>query len=87
MHPAVIGKALADFLHHGDLPADRTTVLQGGYGIARYTRRYLRAHRPAQIVNGAYQYGAIGRTSATRSAWRRRSGTASARRPASRGTR
>ena len=60
VHPAVIGKALAAFLHHGDLPADRTTILQGGYGIARYTRRYLRAHRPAQIINGAYQYGAIG---------------------------
>lgn len=60
VHPAVIGKELADFLHHGDLPADRTTILQGGYGIARYTRRYLRAYRPGQIINGAYQYGAIG---------------------------
>jgi thiamine pyrophosphate-dependent acetolactate synthase large subunit-like protein len=60
VHPAVIGKELADFLHHGDLPADRTTILQGGYGIARYTRRYLRSFRPGQIVNGAYQYGAIG---------------------------
>ena len=60
VHPAVIGKELADFLHHGDLPRDRTTILQGGYGIARYTRRYLRAFRPGQIVNGAYQYGAIG---------------------------
>ncbi len=60
VHPAVIGKELADFLHHGDLPPDRTTILQGGYGIARYTRRYLRAFRPGQIVNGAYQYGAIG---------------------------
>ena len=60
MHPAVIGKELADFLHHGDLPPDRTTILQGGYGIARHTRRYLRAFRPGQIVNGAYQYGSIG---------------------------
>ena len=60
VHPAVIGKELADFLHHGDLPRDRTTILQGGYGIARYTRRYLRAFRPGQIVNGAYQYGSIG---------------------------
>ncbi len=60
VHPAVIARELAQFLHHGNLPADRTTILQGGYGIARYTRRYLRAHRPAQIVNGAYQYGAIG---------------------------
>ena len=60
VHPAVIGKELADFLHAGNLPPDRTTILQGGYGIARYTRRYLRAFRPGQIVNGAYQYGAIG---------------------------
>ena len=59
VHPSVIGKELADFVH-GSLPRDRTTIVQGGYGIARYTRRYLRAHRPAQIMNGAYQYGAIG---------------------------
>ena len=60
VHPAVIGKELASFLYDGSLPGDRTTVLQGGYGIARYTRRYLKAFRPGQIVNGAYQYGAIG---------------------------
>ena len=60
VHPAVIGKELADFVHRGDLPKDRTTIMQGGYGIARYTRRYLRAYRPGQIINGAYQYGAIG---------------------------
>ena len=34
--------------------------MSGGYGIARATRRYLRAYRPGQILNGAYQYGAIG---------------------------
>ena len=60
VHPAVIGKELADFLQSGSLPRDRTTIAQGGYGIARYTRRYLRAFRPGQIMNGAYQYGAIG---------------------------
>ncbi len=60
VHPAVIGKELADFVHGGALPPDRTTIVQGGYGIARYTRRYLRAFRPGQIMNGAYQYGAIG---------------------------
>jgi|TARA_B100001123_G_scaffold432376_2_gene555335 thiamine pyrophosphate-dependent acetolactate synthase large subunit-like protein len=59
VHPAVIGKELADFVD-GTLPGDRTTIVQGGYGIARYTRRYLRSYRPAQIMNGAYQYGAIG---------------------------
>jgi thiamine pyrophosphate-dependent acetolactate synthase large subunit-like protein len=60
VHPAVIGKELADFIYNGALPKDRTTIMQGGYGIARYTRRYLRASRPGQIINGAYQYGAIG---------------------------
>ena len=59
VHPAVIGKELADFVD-GTLPGDRTTIVQGGYGIASYTRRYLRSYRPAQIMNGAYQYGAIG---------------------------
>ena len=60
VHPAVVGKELADFLYRGDLPKDRTTVVQGGYGVARYTRRYLRGFRPGQVINGAYQYGAIG---------------------------
>lgn len=60
VHPAVIGRELADFLYNGNLPKERTTVIQGGYGIARYTRRYLRAFRPGQLINGAYQYGAIG---------------------------
>jgi thiamine pyrophosphate-dependent acetolactate synthase large subunit-like protein len=60
VHPSVIGQELADFLHRGGLPPDRTTIVQGGYGIARYTRRYVRAFRPGQIMNGAYQYGAIG---------------------------
>ena len=60
VHPAVIGRELNDFLQAGGLPRDRTTIVQGGYGIARYTRRYLRAFRPGQIMNGAYQYGAIG---------------------------
>lgn len=60
VHPSVIGKELADFVHQGSLPPDQTTIVQGGYGIARYTRRYLRSFRPGQIMNGAYQYGAIG---------------------------
>ena len=60
IHPAVIGKHLQDFLYNGDIAPDQTTVVSGGYGIGRYTRRYLRAHRPGQICNGAYQYGAIG---------------------------
>ncbi len=39
---------------------EAVTVASGGYGIARYTRRWLRGYRPGQIMNGAYQYGAIG---------------------------
>jgi acetolactate synthase I/II/III large subunit len=60
VHPAVIAKELSDFLYRGDIPKDQTTVVSGGYGIARYTRRFLRGYRPGQIMNGAYQYGAIG---------------------------
>ena len=60
IHPAVIGKELNNFLYNGDIAPDETTVVSGGYGIGRYTRRYLRAFRPGQICNGAYQYGAIG---------------------------
>ena len=60
VHPAVIAKELEDLLYRGDVPKDRTTVVSGGYGIARYVRRRLRAYRPGQICNGAYQYGAIG---------------------------
>ena len=60
VHPAVIAKELSDFLYRGDIPREQTTVVSGGYGIARYTRRWLRGYRPGQIMNGAYQYGAIG---------------------------
>jgi thiamine pyrophosphate-dependent acetolactate synthase large subunit-like protein len=60
VHPAVIGHDLAQFLYHGSLAKEQTTFVSGGYGIARYTRRYMRAYRTGQICNGAYQYGAIG---------------------------
>ena len=60
VHPAVIAHELADFLYHGKIPRDETTIASGGYGIARYTRREFRGYRPGQIMNGAYQYGAIG---------------------------
>ena len=60
VHPAVIAKELGDFLYRGDIPKEQTTVASGGFGIARYVRRQLRAYRPGQIMNGAYQYGAIG---------------------------
>lgn len=60
VHPAVIAKELADFMYNGKLPKEQTTFVAGGYGIARYVRRRLRGYRPGQILNGAYQYGAIG---------------------------
>lgn len=60
VHPAVIAKELADFMYRGKLPKEQTTFVSGGYGIARYVRRWLRGYRPGQILNGAYQYGAIG---------------------------
>ena len=60
VHPAIIAKELADFMYNGKLPKEQTTFVAGGYGIARYVRRRLRGYRPGQILNGAYQYGAIG---------------------------
>jgi thiamine pyrophosphate-dependent acetolactate synthase large subunit-like protein len=60
VHPAVIAKELTDFMYRGKLPKEQTTFVAGGYGIARYVRRWLRGYRPGQILNGAYQYGAIG---------------------------
>ena len=60
VHPAVIAKGIDDLLYQGDIPKEQTTVISGGYGIARYTRRRIRAYRPGQVCNGAYQYGAIG---------------------------
>jgi len=60
VHPAVIATELGEFLYGGKIPREETTIASGGYGIARYTRRALRGYRPGQIMNGAYQYGAIG---------------------------
>ena len=60
VHPAVIAKEVTDFMYHSKLPKEQTTYVSGGYGIARYMRRWVRGYRPGQILNGAYQYGAIG---------------------------
>ncbi|MCI0487570.1 MAG: thiamine pyrophosphate-binding protein [Blastocatellia bacterium] len=60
VHPAVIARELSDFMYRGRVPKEQTTFVSGGYGIARYVRRWLRGYRPGQILNGAYQYGAIG---------------------------
>ena len=60
VHPAVIAYELGEFLYRGKLAKEQSTVVAGGYGIARYVRRCLEAHRPGQVINGAYQFGAIG---------------------------
>jgi thiamine pyrophosphate-dependent acetolactate synthase large subunit-like protein len=60
VHPAVIATELHNFLYKGDIPKEQVTIASGGFGIGRYTRRRLRAFRPGQICNGAYQYGSIG---------------------------
>jgi thiamine pyrophosphate-dependent acetolactate synthase large subunit-like protein len=60
VHPAVIAHELADFLYNSKIPREQTSIVSGGYGLARYVRRELRGYRPGQIMNGAYQYGAIG---------------------------
>src|SRR5262249_171430 len=49
VHPAVIAKELSDFMYRGKLPKEQTTFVSGGYGIARYVRRWLRGYRPGQI--------------------------------------
>lgn len=60
IHPAVIARGISDFLYKGELPPDQTTVVGGGFGIARFTRRFVQANRPGQVLNGPYQYAAIG---------------------------
>ena len=60
IHPACIAKGMADFLYNGDIPREQTTFVQGGWTGSHWTRRYMRAYRPGQIVNGPYQYYAIG---------------------------
>jgi acetolactate synthase-1/2/3 large subunit len=54
VHPTAIGKAIGDFLYKGNIPRDQFTFVSGGFGIARFTRQYLRAYRPGQILNGPY---------------------------------
>ncbi len=60
VHPAIIAKEIGDFLYKGDIDRDSVTTVSGGFGIGKWTRRTLRAYRPGQICNGAYQYGSIG---------------------------
>ena len=60
VHPAVIARDLAHFVYNGKIAKEDTTIVSGGFGLARYVRRRLRGYRPRQIFNGAYQFGAIG---------------------------
>lgn len=60
IHPAVIAREIDNFLHKGDLERDQVTCVSGGFGIGKWTRRVLKAYRPGQVCNGAYQYGSIG---------------------------
>jgi thiamine pyrophosphate-dependent acetolactate synthase large subunit-like protein len=60
LHPAVIARDTQHFLDTG--ADDRLAVVTGGGGWTSglFAGRYLRAHRPAQMIVPAYQYGAIG---------------------------
>ena len=60
VHPAVIGRILADFLYRGEIPKEQTTFAQGGWTGASWTRRWMRSYRPGQINNCPYQYYPIG---------------------------
>jgi thiamine pyrophosphate-dependent acetolactate synthase large subunit-like protein len=60
LHPAVIARDTQHFIDTGT--DDRLAVVSGGGGWTSglFAGRYLRAHRPAQMIVPAYQYGAIG---------------------------
>lgn len=60
VHPAVIGKELADFLYRGKIPKEQTVVGVGGYGIQKFLLSTLRAYRPGQIFRPTYGFGTIG---------------------------
>ncbi len=60
LHPAVIAKETCDFLYKGSIDKKQTVLGWGGWTIGNQTGRWLRAYRPGQVVNCAFQYGAIG---------------------------
>jgi thiamine pyrophosphate-dependent acetolactate synthase large subunit-like protein len=60
IHPAVWAKELGDFLYEGDIPKEQTSSVIGGWTVSKFTRRFTKAFRPGQLVNGPYQYYAIG---------------------------
>jgi thiamine pyrophosphate-dependent acetolactate synthase large subunit-like protein len=60
LHPAVIARDTQHFIDNDT--DDRLAVVTGGGGWTSglFAGRYLRAHRPGQMIVPAYQYGAIG---------------------------
>ncbi len=60
LHPAVIGKQMADFMYRGSIPKEQSTYAVGSYLGSHWARRWLRAYRPGQFDNVQYQYLAIG---------------------------
>jgi thiamine pyrophosphate-dependent acetolactate synthase large subunit-like protein len=60
VHPAVIGKELADFLYRGKISKEETVVGLGGYGIQYFVHFSLRAYRPGQVFRPTYGFGTIG---------------------------
>ena len=60
LHPAAIAKEMHDFLYKGDIDPKQTVTGWGGWTIALYGGRWLRANRPGQEIICGYQYGAIG---------------------------
>ncbi|HYL72764.1 MAG TPA: thiamine pyrophosphate-binding protein [Bryobacteraceae bacterium] len=60
LHPAVIGKEMHDFFYKGDIDPKQTVTGWGGWTIALFGGRWLRANRPGQEIICGYQYGAIG---------------------------
>lgn len=60
LHPAVLAKEAHDFLYQGNIDPKQTVTGYGGWLIAHYSSRWLRAFRPGQKVCCPYQYYAIG---------------------------
>ena len=60
IHPAVMAKEVHDFLYKGSIDPKQTVTGSGGWTSGLFAGRWLRAHRPAQTIVCAYQYGAIG---------------------------
>lgn len=60
LHPAVIGRRMADFMYRGSIPKEQTTFVIGAYTGSHWVRRWTRGYRPGQFDNIQYQYLPIG---------------------------